>query len=219
MTRFLLFARHLVKYGIILLLVVVFFCHSIVENAAAGRVYVAVESVPRTQAALLLGTSPYGGAGRRNPFFERRIDAAGDLYRSGRVDVIVASGDNAHLSYNEPAAMTAALERHGVSAEQIVQDYAGFRTLDSVVRMSEVFGQNEFVIVSQSFHVERAIFLADAYGVRAYGYAAADVPGSGNTWVQFREYAARVRAALDVYVLNTQPRFLGEPVPLPRSGH
>lgn len=108
--------------------------------------------------------------------------------------------------------MQNALIDRGVPEEKIVLDYAGFRTLDSIVRMHEVFQQSDFVVVSQGFHLERALFIADARGIPAVGYAAADVDGT--IGVRIREYAARVRAVLDVFVLHTEPRFLGDPEPI-----
>lgn len=110
-------------------------------------------------------------------------------------------------------AMRNALVRRGVPEHRIILDYAGFRTLDSIVRMNEVFLQSDFVVVSQPFHLARALFIADARGISAIGYAAADVEG-GTIGVRLREYAARVRAVLDVFVLHTQPRFLGDPEPI-----
>ncbi len=214
MNRFFSVVRHVVKYGCFLLLIVVFLSHSMVRNAAADRIYSDYRELSDHDAVLLLGTSRFSRSGRPNPFFERRVRAAATLIESGRADVVVASGDNSHTNYNEPAQMTDALTERGVPAERIVQDYAGFRTLDSVVRMHEVFGQDNFIIVSQRFHVERALFLADAFGINAVGFAAEDVTGRAYLSVRLREYAARVQAVLDVYVFGTGPRFLGEPVPI-----
>ncbi len=212
MVKALLFARHLVRYGVVLALLLVFVSHSIVTRSAEGRIYYDVSDVPRRESALLLGTSWASRSGRPNRFFENRVEAAAELVRGDRVAVVVASGDNSHYSYNEPRAMQQALLARSVSPEQIVLDYAGFRTLDSVVRMHEVFQQSEFIIVSQGFHLERALFIADARGIPAIGYAASDV--NGTIAVRLREYAARVRAVLDVYVFRTQPRFLGDPEPI-----
>lgn len=140
------------------------------------------------------------------------MDAAADLIRFGVVPGVVVSGDNSHASYNEPAQMQRALVARGVDGDRIQADFAGFRTLDSVVRMRDVFGEERFVIVSQRFHVERAIYVARARGIDAWGYAARDASGYGNLSVQVREYFARVRAVLDVHLLGTEPRFLGDPI-------
>ena len=215
MFRALVILRHVVKYGAILVLLLVFLAHSLVLGSSSDRVFARAEELPPgISTAVVLGTSPYTRGGRPNRFFSARIDAAARLVRSGTVAVVVVSGDNAHHSYNEPAAMTAALEDRGLEAHQIVQDYAGFRTLDSMVRMREVFGQQRFVVVSQRFHVERAVFVARARGIDAYGYVAADAGGLAQLSVRLREYAARVRAILDVYIFHTAPRFLGDPIPI-----
>ncbi len=214
MFRTLLVLRHVIKYGALLLLLAVFLAHSIVRSAADGKVYSQAEEVPAASAALVLGTSRYSRSGAPNRFFIARMDAAAELLSEGRVEVLVVSGDNAHSSYNEPAAMADALQERGVPAERIVPDYAGFRTLDSVVRMNRVFQQERFIVVSQRFHVERAIFIASAYGIDAHGYAADDATGMAQLNVRLREYAARVQALLDIYIFDTEPRFLGPPLPI-----
>lgn len=206
--------RHIIKYGMLTLLLVIFVAHSLVIRAAEGRVHRDPADLPPVRVALVLGTSQYTRSGRPNRFFEGRMNAAAELYRRGVVRVLLVSGDNSHPSYNEPAAMTAALVDRGIPADAIVQDYAGFRTLDSVVRTREVFGEESFVIVSQEFHVERALFLATANGIEAWGYPAPDAEGMAHVSVRLREYAARVQAVLDAYVLGTRPRFLGERVPI-----
>lgn len=208
----LLFARHAVRYIAILILLLVFLANTMVERSVDGRIYYDVEDLPYRQSALLLGTSWSSRSGLPNRFFEHRIDAATELIRAEKVRVIVASGDNSHYSYNEPRAMQNALIAQGIQEDRIVLDYAGFRTLDSIVRMHEVFLQSNFVIISQPFHLERALFIADARGIPAIGYAAEDVEGT--LGVRIREYAARVRAVLDVFVLHTEPRFLGDPEPI-----
>ncbi|MEX2443358.1 MAG: ElyC/SanA/YdcF family protein [Alkalispirochaeta sp.] len=214
MFRVLLIVRHLIKYGVLLVLLAVFLSHSLVRGAAEGRVYSEISEVPVSSAALVLGTSRYSRSGTPNRFFVARMDAAADLVEEGRVEVLVVSGDNSHSSYNEPAAMADALRERGVSSDRIVRDYAGFRTLDSVIRMRSVFQQDRFVIVSQRFHVERAIFIAAAHRIDAYAYAADDASGMAQLNVRVREYAARVQAVLDVYVFNTEPRFTGPSLPI-----
>lgn len=214
MFRILLIARHVVKYGAVLALLAVFLSHSLVRSAAEGRIYSDVSEISDFSAALVLGTSRYSRSGTPNRFFIARMDAANELIEAGRVRVLVVSGDNAHRSYNEPAAMMAALQDRGISADRLIPDYAGFRTLDSVLRMQSVFQQDRFVIVSQRFHVERAIFIAAAHGIDAYGYAAEDAAGMAQLSVQVREYAARVQAVLDVYMFGTEPRFQGPSLPI-----
>ncbi|MFW5693951.1 MAG: SanA/YdcF family protein [Alkalispirochaeta sp.] len=214
MFRVLLVLRHVIKYGSLLVLLAVFLAHSLVRSAAEGNVYTEVQEVPAASAALVLGTSRYSRAGTPNRFFTARMNAAAELLEEGRVEALVVSGDNAHSSYNEPAAMVEALQERGVPTDRIVPDYAGFRTLDSVVRMQRVFQQDHFVIVSQRFHVERALFIASAHGIDAHAYVADDASGMAQLNVRIREYAARVQAVLDIYVFDTEPRFLGPSVPI-----
>ena len=160
---------------------------------------------------LLLGTSKYTAGGGINPYYQYRIDAAVALYRAGKIQEIIVSGDNAHASYDEPTLMRADLIAAGIPAQHLHRDYAGFRTLDSVVRASKVFGQNTFTVISQRFHNERAIYLARAHGLDAIGFDARDVTGGWR--VQVREWLARTAAVLDV-LRGKQPRFLGEPIQL-----
>lgn len=170
-----------------------------------------VETVPPTPVALVLGCSPKV-AGRPNLFFDRRIDAAVALHRAGKVKAFIVSGDNGTKEYDEPTAMKEALVARGVPEAAIYCDFAGFRTLDSVVRAKSIFGQSRFIIVSQHFHNERAIFLARERGLDAVGFDAADVSRSFAPTTYLREYLARVQAVLDVTLLQTRPKFDGPPV-------
>ena len=126
---------------------------------------------------LVLGCSTNLADGRPNPYFVHRIEAATALYAEGVVAYLLVSGDNGTRDYDEPTMIKAALVERGVPAHRIVLDYAGFRTLDSVIRAREVFGIDDFVVVSQRFHCERAVLLARRLGMHATGYAASDVPG------------------------------------------
>lgn len=169
------------------------------------------DSIPSQKAALVLGTSPKIG-NNPNLYFTYRIQAAKELYQAGKVKVFVLSGDNGTRGYNEPADMRTALIEAGVPADIIHLDYAGFRTLDSVVRMHEIFGQDSFIIVSQKFHNERAIFLAQYYGFEAYGYNAKDLPlNQSSVRTKVREVFARVKVFVDI-VTGKQPKYLGEPI-------
>mgnify|MGYP002395619083 CR=1 FL=1 len=159
--------------------------------------------------ALLLGTARTH-QGRPNQFYRARIEAAAELFHSGRVRGILVSGDNATMYYNEPVSMQKDLIALGVPAEFITLDYAGFRTLDSVVRAKEVFGVERLLVVSQRFHAERAIFLARHFGIDAQGLAAADPDSPGLMKVRAREVLARVVAVLDI-ITGRAPKFLGAP--------
>jgi SanA protein len=174
------------------------------------RLYTEVGSVPHRKVALVLGCLPALPDGRRNRYFEYRVDAAAELFRGGRVDYLLVSGDDHRRGCDEPGAMREALMQRRVPEERIVLDGAGFRTLDSVVRAKTVFGQTQVLVVSQRFHAERALYLAAAHGLDAIGFCAADAPITPSLWL--REPLARLRAVLDVHGLHTRPRCAGERV-------
>lgn len=173
-----------------------------------------LNSLPETKTALLLGTSPKLANGKRNLYFDYRISAAAKLYRQGKVRHIIASGDHRKRGYNEPDAMIAALVHQGVPAEKITADYAGLRTLDSVLRARSIFDQEKYIIVSQEFHNERAVYLARAHGMEAYGYNAADVSRYRGLKTQLREYGARLKMFWDLWT-NTDARYGGDKILIP----
>jgi SanA protein len=177
---------------------------------AATRVYTDPAAVPHHKVALVLGTSPTV-AGRANLFYTARLAAAAELYHAGAVDGLLVSGDNGSHDYDEPTAMREGLVALGVPAEHVTCDFAGFRTLDSVVRAKHVFGLDAFVVVSQPFHAERAVFLARAHGIDAVAFGAADPYLKAWVKARARETAARTLAVFDV-LAGTRPKFLGEPV-------
>lgn len=194
-----------------IILAVIIYANMKIPRDTQKYIYSSIDSVPDNSVAIVLGTSRYIG-GRSNPYFTYRIEAAKELYDAGKIKAFVVSGDNRHKSYNEPREMRRALTEVGVPDSIIHQDFAGFRTLDSVVRMGEVFGQKSFVIISQRFHNERAIFLAQYYGYDAYGYDAADLELNRSSYrTKIREVFARVKVFIDI-LLNTKPKFLGDPV-------
>ncbi|HUT48670.1 MAG TPA: ElyC/SanA/YdcF family protein [Alphaproteobacteria bacterium] len=181
-----------------------------VGNRAAGRMHLDVRKVPPRPVALLLGTSKYVARGRPNLFYTFRIRAAARLFHAGKVRAILVSGDNSRRSYNEPEAMKGDLVAAGVPAKYITLDFAGRRTLDSVVRAKAIFGQPAVVIVSQHFHSGRAIYIADAHGIDAVAYLARGVRGRSGLRIRLREVLARTRAFLDVNLLDMRPRFGGK---------
>lgn len=181
-----LISRIALGLGGLLLVAVAFtvYANVRVERAAGGRIYTDVHSAPHNRVGLLLGTNPMNRLGRPNSYFVNRINTAVKLFHAGKIDYIIASGDNHTKRYDEPTAMRDSLMAHGVPTERIVLDYAGFRTLDSVVRAKEVFGCDSLTIISQADHNARALYLAEANGIEAVALSAplrADV-GSGRDW-------------------------------------
>jgi SanA protein len=193
------------------------FSYWYVGHVARPWLYSSVETVPHHAVGLVLGTAQRLEGGHANPYFTYRIKAAAALFHAGKVRCLVVSGDNRTHHYNEPAAMRAALQAAGVPDTCIVEDFAGLRTLDSVVRCQLIFGQNQFVVISQPFHNQRAVFIARQRGLQAVGFNAPDVSLQLGLKVQVREVAARLKAFLDVFVLHTQPKHLGDPIRLPLS--
>jgi SanA protein len=182
-----------------------------IRTRTAEHVFDRIEQIPHKRVGVVLGTSEKVRSGRPNLFFEHRMKAAVELYRSGKVDRLLLSGDNRTIHYNEPWAMRKALIAAGVDSTHITLDYAGFRTLDSVVRAREVFGQQSFTVISQRFHNERAVYIARRKGIDAIGYNARDVDAYSGFRTRLREKLARVKVFLDL-IFGVEPRFLGESV-------
>lgn len=184
-------------------------CNYITIQTTQSFIYNQSQIIPYNKVALLPGTSHSLGRGIANPFFENRMDAAWQLYASGKISYIVVSGDNRTLSYNEPAQMRAALVKRGVPDSVIISDYAGLRTLDSVLRCRDIFGQTNFTIISQQFQNERALFIAQHHNINAIAYNAKDVTAEQGLKTSLREYFARVKMFVDLYITNQQPHHSG----------
>ena len=183
-------------------------CYYIIEISTADRIYRDIASIPYNKVGLVLGTARHQVGGGLNPYYEHRIDAVVQLYEAKKVSFILVSGDNGSVYYNEPHTIKKDLVARGIPEERIFLDYAGFRTLDSMIRAKIIFGLDSVTVISQEFHNERALFIASRKDLHAIGFSAADVPGSRGFKVQIREYFARVKVFLDL-VFNTQPRFYG----------
>jgi SanA protein len=188
--------------------------------AAAGRVFQSVAEVPQNDIALVLGTSRTTPRGSTNLHFNQRIAAAAALYHAGKVRHLLVSGDNHVAGYDEPTDMRDALVAAGVPASAITLDYAGFRTLDSVVRAKLVFGLQHCTIVTEEFHCPRALWIARQNGIDAVAFAAPDLKSARWTLrVKARECFARAWCGIDLYVLHRGPKFPGprEPIVLTAS--
>jgi SanA protein len=188
-----------------------------VTRTARGRTYSEAAAIPARRVGLVLGCSRLLGDGRRNTFFDNRIQAAAELFQARKIDYFVVSGDNHVRGYDEPQDMKDSLVLAGVPAERIYCDYAGFRTLDSIVRVREIFGQTAITVISQQFHNERAIAIARYRGVDAIGFNAAEVDAYNSFKTKCREQIARANMMLDLFVFRRAPRFLGERVAIPEG--
>ena len=182
-----------------------------INSFSEQYIFNSTDSLPECKTAVLLGTSKFMRNGTKNYFFYNRIKAAETLLKSGKAKYIIISGDNSLSYYNEPEDMKKELIKAGIPDSVIYLDYAGFRTFDSMIRAKEVFGQTKFIVVSQEFHNERAVFIARKYGIEAYGYNAEDVDAYSGFKTKVRELFARVKVFVDVYT-NKKPKFLGEKI-------
>ncbi|MEU2238798.1 ElyC/SanA/YdcF family protein [Streptomyces sp. NPDC018338] len=162
--------------------------------------------VPARDVAVVFGAGLWKG--RPTPYLAHRLDTAAELYRTGKVRVLLVTGDNSRTTYDEPSAMRAYLAERGVPEERIVSDYAGFDTWDSCVRAKKVFGVDRAVLVTQDFHIKRAVALCGRAGVDAYGVGVAEP--RDRTWYYgtTRELFAAGKASLDA-ALRPDPQFLG----------
>ena len=197
MIRFTRFLRFFFKYGLIGVLLFIFYANTVIGDFSRDRLYERVAVVPQHDYAVVLGTSQYLASGGRNPFFAHRVQATAELFHAGKIRYVVASGDNRTPAYNEPAALEAALAEAGVPPSNVIRDGGGVGTLQSMRRARDVYGLERFIVVSQRFHNERAVYLASHMGVDVIGYNAADVTGTTALRTNVREYFARVKALVD----------------------
>ncbi len=189
----------------------IFVTNYIIKTKSDTYLYNDISKIPSCKTALVLGTSKTLSDGNPNLYFSNRIKATAELYKAGKIKYIIVSGDNSVEGYNEPEQMKSDLIAQGIPAEKIFEDFAGFRTLDSVVRAKEIFGQDKFIIVSQKFHNERAVFLAQKNGLIAYGYNAPDVNKYAGLKTNLREYLAKAKVFIDLF-FGVEPKFGGEKI-------
>ncbi|AQY21973.1 hypothetical protein AB406_1023 [Riemerella anatipestifer] len=186
-------------------------CNHIIKTQSENYIFSNISDVPTKKVGLVLGTSKYLQNGIPNYYFKYRIDAAAELYKNGKVQYFIVSGDNSRKDYNETEDMKLDLMAHGIPENHIYQDFAGFRTLDSVIRAEDIFGQKTFIIILQKFHNERAVYLARKNGLEAYGYNAQDVNAYAGFKTQLREYFARVKVFYDL-LLGVEPKYSGDKI-------
>lgn len=198
-------------YGLVAVLFTIWLSNFWVRKNAESVTFTNTKNIPSNKVGLLLGTSKYVRSGNRNLYYTYRINATVALYKSGKIKFVLISGDNGSKKYDEPTMMKKDLIARGVPKSKIYLDYAGFRTLDSVVRAKEVFGQKSITIISQPFHTERAIFIAENKGIKAVGFNAKDVSNRYGIKVQMREKLARVKMIIDL-IFGIKPKFLGDKI-------
>ena len=209
-STFLYIFANAIYSGVSLLVVWTLILNMWVTSTTCEQIYHTTWEIPQEDVALLLGTSRFTQEGNINPFFRNRINAAALLYYKKKIKHLILSGDNSLSYYNEPQEMRKALLDLGLPDSVITLDYAGFRTYDSVIRCKKVFGQSNVVIITQRFHLHRALFIANAIDIKACGYAAEAVDRNIEFSTLVREYFARCLVIVDLYILKKTPKFLGK---------
>ncbi|MDO5970909.1 ElyC/SanA/YdcF family protein [Flavivirga aquimarina] len=205
--------KHLKRIArlVLLLIIYIIIINVWVVHQAKSFTYKDISTIPKNKVGLVLGASKFVSNGNINLYYKYRLEAAYQLYKSGKIEFILISGDNGRKDYDEPTDFKKDLVKKGIPENKIFLDYAGFRTLDSIIRAKEIFGQNSITIVSQKFHNERAIYLAKNLKINAIGYNAKDVKGRYGIKTKLREYIARTKASIDI-LFNVQPKFLGKKI-------
>ncbi|MCW3120993.1 MAG: protein SanA [Flavipsychrobacter sp.] len=207
------FLRYSLLFVLLLLVGLVVAINYMVKNSTAKQLYTDVNVIPKNKVGLLLGTAKFTDKARKlvNVYYQNRIDATVALYMAGKIDYVIVSGDKSP-NYDEPAIMKADLVARGIPAGHIYMDNSGFRTLDSILRCRDIFGQDHVTIISQEFHNRRALYIANHKKVTAIAYNAKD--GSSFADANIREVLARVRMGMDL-VLNKQAKYYGERIDIP----
>lgn len=215
MIEFIKSHKKFVKWNLLIITLLFFSiacCNYWIVNSTKKQLYSDINLIPTRKVGLVLGASKKTSRGTNNLYFSYRMQAAYELFKAKKVQYLLLSGDNHVKGYDEPSDMREALIALGMPDSCIVLDYAGFRTLDSVVRSNEVFGEDSITIISQEFHNQRALFISNKNNINAIGFNAKEVNKNYSFKTRFREYFARVKCVLDIYVLYTSPKFLGDKI-------
>ena len=197
--------------AVLIPLVIIAIANIAIELGTQGKTYANTSEIPPNKVGLVLGTAKFLKNGTVNLYFKYRIEATVKLYKAGKIEFVLVSGDNRKKDYDEPTDFMNELIANGIPESKIFLDYAGFRTLDSVVRAKKVFGQNSLTFISQEFHNERAIYLAQQNDMTTVGFNAKDVSKRYGIKVKIREYLARTKVFVDI-LFGVAPKFLGEPI-------
>jgi SanA protein len=183
-----------------------------VDRQVADEIHTGLEEVPSMPVAIVFGAG-YWPSGRLSHALADRMETAIALYRAGKVNKLLLSGDNRFADYNEPAVMASYAEERGVPQEDLVLDYAGRRTYDSCYRARHIFGVEQAVLITQAFHLPRALYTCQELGLEAVGLEADQRQYVRAIWYQLRELFALSRAWLDLHLFKPLP-VLGDPIPI-----
>lgn len=198
--------------GFLLIVIMAIIYANLVVTSHKKFTYTELSKLPKQNACLVLGTSKFLSNGNLNLFYQYRMDATVEAFTAGKCSKIVVSGDNRRNDYNEPKQMKQSLIAMHIPSEVIFCDYAGGRTLDSVLRFKHVFGQSSGIVISQEFHNERAIYIGKSNGINLTGFNAKEVDAYNGFRTKFREIFSRARAVADVEILHSKARHYGESI-------
>ncbi len=215
MIKFIKAHKKFIRWNFLILLLLflsIVSCNYWIINSTRKQVYSDVNLIPARKVGLVLGASKKTSRGTNNLYFSYRMQAAYELFKAKKIQYLLLSGDNHVKGYDEPSDMREALIELGVPDSCIVLDYAGFRTLDSVVRCHEVFSEDTITIISQEFHNQRALFISNKNNINAIGFNSKEVNKNYSFKTRLREYFARVKCILDIYLFYTTPKFLGSKI-------
>ncbi len=196
---------------LIICVISIYFSNFIIEKKTDNLTFNTIDSISTYKVGVVLGTSKFLQNGNVNLYYKYRLNAAFELFSANKIEFILLSGDNSTIDYDEPSTFKNDLIALGVPENKIYLDYAGFRTLDSMVRAKKIFGLSEFVVISQKFHNQRAVYIANNYGIKVVGYNAKNVSSRYGFKTNLREKLARVKVFVDV-LINKQPKFLGKKI-------
>lgn len=193
----------------LMIVITVLICWGLVSSAASDRSYNDVEKIPANRVGIVLGTSPFTRQGVRNLYFDTRIDAASELYKAGKVKHFILSGGDyrgkQEFGYDEPASMRDSLKVRGVPESAMTLDYDGVRTNNSIIKAREIYGLDSVTLISQKYHNDRALYLANRQGLEAVAYNA-ELPNRRRLKNVGREVFARVKMFMDM-VTTPKPEF------------
>lgn len=208
--------RNRIFIALTLGLLLIFAAHWVVELKTNSFIFSDENQIPENQVGIVLGTSKLLKGNRKNLYFDYRMDAVEALYRAQKIKYILVSGDNSRVEYNEPLDMQQALIEKGIPKERIFLDYAGFSTIETVQRAELIFGQSKFTLISQDFHVRRAVYTANYLGMNAVGYPAKDVDAYCGFKTKLREKLARIKLFLNLWS-KSEPTFGGNRIEIPKK--
>jgi SanA protein len=183
-----------------------------INRSTKSKLYSDITTLPYNKVGLIPGCNQYVADGVLNTYYTQRIEAGAKLFRQGKIDYILVSGDNAHASYDEPRAMKKSLIESGVPKDRIYSDYAGFRTLDTIVRAREVFQLKEVTLISQSFQNRRGVFIGEKRDIDIVAFNVEPLGIETNYKTRIREVFAKMKMLLDLYILDKEPKFLGDEI-------